>query len=118
MNWRQVAQVLRDLRKQANLTQKEVADKVGVDTSAVSRWESTEPQSWRAPPHDSMERWARMFGLEVWYTLLPARLGNAGARANAMRDAMLVISSASDEDVEAFARVCKMLAEAIEARGM
>lgn len=116
MDWRQVTQVLTDLRRQSGMAQTEVAERLAVVPSTLSRWESDDPERSRTPPHDKLEAWAELFGLRVVYGLLPTGLAARGARAQAMSDAMTLIASASDRDVEAFATMCRLLVEGVEAK--
>jgi Zn-dependent peptidase ImmA (M78 family)/DNA-binding transcriptional regulator YiaG len=56
---------LRELRRRAGLSQTELADQLGVDTSLVSRWEKGE----REPSPDQQSAFARVIGVSLDYLL-------------------------------------------------
>lgn len=55
---------MKELREQAGMTQAEVAAKLEVDQSAVSRWESGSP-----PLRKYAQKLARLYGVSVEYLL-------------------------------------------------
>ena len=56
---------IRDLRTCAGMTQRELADKLGISSVAVAKWESGENR----PTADNLERLADIFGCSIDHIL-------------------------------------------------
>lgn len=56
---------IRDLRTCAGMTQRELADKLGISGAAVAQWETGD----KRPTVDNLERLADIFGVSVDYIL-------------------------------------------------
>ena len=56
---------IRDLRTCAGMTQRELADKLGISGAAVAQWETGD----KRPTVDNLERLADIFGVTVDYIL-------------------------------------------------
>jgi len=78
---------IQELRKEANLTQKELASKVGVTDAAINKYE----KGYMKPKIDKLEIMADIFGVTVDYIN-----GTSNAKiSNEMRDLMVAANSSS-----------------------
>lgn len=90
-------QLIKDARKKAGMTQKELADKLGLSFQAVAQWEN----DLRNPKYDTLEKIARALGVAT-YTLTQA----SGSFESAIKEARgkLEIEEDIDDFVEERAR--------------
>lgn len=116
LKWDSLIDVLEDIRRTKGLSQAEAARSLGVTSSTLSRYEAKDPNMRRVPPHDVVERWAGIFGLEVRYSLVPKIHSGADPRVRGLQVMAELLASLDDEDGEAVVATLELIAAGVAAK--
>ncbi len=92
MNQQKIGELLKNLRKEKNLTQAELAEKLGVSNRSISRWEN----GMTMPDFDLLIELADFYGVDV-REILDGERSNIGMDAQHKEELLLVADYTSQE---------------------
>lgn len=81
---------LKEWRKSLKMSRKDVADRLGVSTTTLYRWENWEPdnEDMRLPTVNDVIAYADAIGKDAWLMMVPPAEVGPGERVNALPPAL------------------------------
>lgn len=93
MNTETVGKFLKELRKEQNITQEQLGEKIGVTNKTISKWENGKYM----PPIDMLEVLSEMYDVSINEILCGRRLNDVEYKENAEENMKDVLAKLPDE---------------------